>query len=153
MAQLLAKSWVSNVYSPAADTGVDLILLTKEQKLRKIQVKTSKIYPSGGTWFMNIFQENLKKDITQSDMFYVLAEGHPPSSFLVFPVNDLLELFQHQFVGTCRGNFVEFMGDYPTGRRLQIRHHGPSKNHSARIDALDEGKTIDKYWNNWDLLR
>jgi len=58
MAQLLARSWVSNVYSPAADTGVDLILLTKEQKLRKIQVKTSRIYPSGEAWFMNIFQEN-----------------------------------------------------------------------------------------------
>jgi len=34
MAQLLSNSWVANVYSPAADTGVDLILLTKEQKLR-----------------------------------------------------------------------------------------------------------------------
>jgi len=57
MAQLLSKSWVANVYSPAADTGVDLILLTKEQKLRKLQVKTSRIYPDGETWFMNIFQK------------------------------------------------------------------------------------------------
>src|SRR2546428_12274693 len=72
MAQLLSKSWVTNVYTPAADTGVDLILLTKDQKLRRIQVKTSKIYPNGETWFMNIFQEKLKEDITQSDMFYVL---------------------------------------------------------------------------------
>ncbi len=153
MAQLLAKSWVSNVYSPAADTGVDLILLTKEQKLRKIQVKTSRIYPSGGTWFMNIFPENLKEDITQPDMFYVLAEGHPPSQFLVFPVNELLKLFQQQFTGTCQGNFVEFQGEYPAGRRLQIRHHGPNKKYSMRIDALDEGKTIDNYWNNWNLLK
>ena len=86
-------------------------------------------------------------------MFYVLAEGHPPSSFLVFPVNELLELFQQQFTGTCQGNFVEFEGEYPAGRRLQICHHGPNKKYSARIDALDEGRTIDKYWNNWDLLK
>ena len=58
MAQLLSKSWVANVYSPAADTGVDLILLTKEQKLRKVQVKTSKIYPNGGTWFMTSSKRN-----------------------------------------------------------------------------------------------
>ncbi len=75
MAQLLSKSWVTNVYSPAADTGVDLILLTKDQKLRKLQVKTSRIYPNGETWFMNIFQQKLREDITQPDMFYVLAEG------------------------------------------------------------------------------
>ena len=127
MAQLLAKSWVSNVYSPAADTGVDLILLTKEQKLRRLQVKTSKIYPNGETWFMNIFQENLKEDITQQDMFYVLAEGHPPSQFLVFPVKELLGLFQQQFTGTCQGNLVEFNGDFPAGRRLQIRPSRPEQ--------------------------
>jgi hypothetical protein len=153
MAQLLSKSWVSNVYTPAADTGVDLILLTKDQKLRRIQVKTSKIYPSGGTWFMNIFQEKLKQDLTQPDMFYVLAEGHPPSQFFVFPVNELVELFRQQFTGTCEGNFVEFMGDFPVGRRLQFRHHGQNKKYSARIDALNEGKTINKYWNKWDLLK
>ena len=153
MAQLLSKSWVTNVYSPAADTGVDLILLTKDQKLRKLQVKTSKIYPNGETWFMNIFQQKLREDITQPDMFYVLAEGHPPKHFLVFPVNELVELFQQQFTGTCQGNFVEFSGDFPAGRRLQFRHHGPSKKSSVRRDALDEGKTIDKYWNNWDLLK
>jgi len=86
-------------------------------------------------------------------MFYVLAEGHPPSQFLVFPVNELLGLVQQQFTGTCQGNFVEFKGDFPTGRRLQIRHYGPSKKYSARIDALNEGKTVDKYWNKWDLLK
>src|SRR5438094_10184236 len=74
MAQLLSKSWVANVYSPAADSGVDIIVLTRTGKMRKVQVKTSRIYPSGGTWFQNISRGHLEVDSTAEGMFYVLAE-------------------------------------------------------------------------------
>ena len=153
MAHLLSKNWVGNVYSPAADTGVDLILLTKEQKLRKIQVKTSRIYPTGGSWFNSISQRHLKEDSTQPEMFYVLAEGHPPTGFLIFPAQELLGLFQSQFVGTCQGQLVKFEGGFPAGKKFQFRHRGPGRGRGALLQAKLSSKSIDKYWNNWDLLK
>jgi len=153
MAQLLSKSWVANVYSPAADTGIDLVLLTKDGKLRMIQVKTSKIYESDGTWFNNISQTHLTKDSTQAGMFYVLAEGHPPGRFLVFPARDLLEKFQNQFKGTCQGNLIEFVGGFPAGKKFQIRHWGPTEKRQQTIEARTKSQSVDKYWNNWDLIK
>src|SRR5260370_34140777 len=97
MAQLLSKSWVANIYSPAADSGVDMILLTKAGRIKKIQVKTSRVYPSQGAWFNNISKEHLQADSADSDMFYVLAEGHPPVNYLIFPAKELLELCRNQF--------------------------------------------------------
>ena len=153
MAQLLSKSWVANVYSPAADTGVDLVLLTTEKKLSKIQVKTSRIYETGGSWFNNISQRHLREDSTQPDMFYVLAEGHPPSDFLVFPAQVLLNLFQSQFVGTCHDRLVKFEAGFPAGKKFQFRHRGQERGGSALLQARASSKSIDKYWNNWDLLK
>jgi hypothetical protein len=153
MAHLLSKSWVENVYSPAADTGVDLVLLTNEQKLRKIQVKTSRIYPTGGSWFNNISQRHLREDSTESDMFYVLAEGHPPTGFLVFPAQQLLSLFQSQFVGACQGQLVKFEAGFPAGKKFQFRHRGPGRGREALLEAKLSSKSIDKHWNNWDLLK
>ncbi|HZY93783.1 MAG TPA: hypothetical protein VFE98_02855 [Candidatus Bathyarchaeia archaeon] len=153
MAQLLSKSWIGNVYSPAADTGVDLVILTKEQKLRKIQVKTSRIYPTGGSWFNNISQRHLKEDSTQPDMFYVLAEGHPPTGFLVFRAQELLKLFQSQFVGTCQGRLVKFEAGFPLGKKFQLRHRGSGRGGEALLRARVSTESIDKCWNNWDLLR
>src|SRR2546428_6218140 len=108
MAQLLAKSWVSNVYSPAADTGVDIVLLTKEGKMKKIQVKTSRVYPSKATWFMNISKAHLEPDSPDPEMSNVLAEGHLLEPYLLLRAGKLFELFQTRFVGTSKGRLVRF---------------------------------------------
>ena len=153
MAQLLSKSWVANVYSPAADSGVDIIVLTRTGKMRKVQVKTSRIYPSGGTWFQNISRMHLEEDSTAEGMFYVLAEGHPPISYLVFPANELLNLFQNRFEGTCQGRLVRFEGASPAGTKFKFSRFGPEQRRKATLDARISSKSIDKYWNNWDLLK
>jgi len=153
MTQLLSRSWVTNVYTPAADSGVDLVLLTKERKLRMIQVKTSRIYESDGTWFNNISPTHLQRDSTQPDMFYVLAEGHPPMRFMVFPANELLEKFRQHFTGICQGNLIEFLGGFPVGKKFQIRHWGPEERRKQTIEARGKSQSVDMYWNNWDLLK
>ena len=51
-------------------------------------------------------------------MFYVLAE-EPPTRFLVFPAQELLELFQSQFMGTCQAQLGEFKGGFPPGKKFQ----------------------------------
>jgi len=77
MAELLSKSWVANVYHPAADYGVDIIALTKAGKVRKTQVKTSRFYESGGSWW-KVSKRHVKHDASDTDMFYVFGEGSPP---------------------------------------------------------------------------
>ncbi len=77
---------MANVYSPAADYGVDIILLTEEGEMKKIQVKTSRFYESGGSWW-KASKENLERDAGDPDVFYIFGEGKPPQDFLVFPRN------------------------------------------------------------------
>ena len=153
MAQLLSKSWVVNVYSPAADSGVDIVLLTKTSEIRKLQVKTSRIYPSQGAWFNNLSKRHLQADGADSDMFYVLAEGHPPIDYLIFPAKELLEHCRIQFVGTCQGRLVRFEEGFPAGKKYQLRHYGPDQRREATIEARISSRSINKYWNNWDLLK
>jgi hypothetical protein len=81
MAELLAKPWVGNVYAPAADTWVHVLILTSEGKVRKVQVETSRIYASGGSWW-SVAKKHIKSDSDETDMFYVFAEDRPPKKFL-----------------------------------------------------------------------
>ena len=154
MAQLLSKSWVSNVYAPAADSGVDVVLLTEADRLRMIQVKTSRIYETGGSWFNNISQRHLRQDSTKPGMFYVLAEGHPPAHFLIFTASELLKLFETKFVGLCDNRLVRFEGGFPAGKKFQFRHRGKERGGEALGEARASGRSIDdQCWDKWERLR
>src|SRR5437870_3335876 len=109
MAELLAKPWVANVYAPAADTGVDLVLLTRAGEFKKIQVKTSRTYKNGGTWF-TVTKRHITEDGSKPDMFYIFAEGHPPRDFLIFTSLDLLKLFETGNLCVCDDRLLQFTG-------------------------------------------
>jgi hypothetical protein len=149
MAELLAKPWVGNVYAPAADTGVDVLILTSEGKVRKVQVKTSRVYASGGFWW-SVSKKHIKSDSTEADMFYVFAEDRPPQNFLVFPASRVLELFERKYSGTCQDRLIQFTG---FGSKLQVRHSGPERRRERLAEARRLGESLDGHWNNWDLLK
>jgi hypothetical protein len=149
MAELLAKPWIANVYAPAADTGVDVVILTTERKVKKIQVKTSRVYGSGGLWW-SVSKRRIEDDSSDSDMFYVFAEDRPPKNFLVFPSSKVLDLFESEFSGTCQDRLIQFMG---FGSKLQVRHSGPNRRRRRLAQARQSGQSLDNHWNNWDLLR
>jgi hypothetical protein len=150
MAQLLALDWVANVYSPAADYGVDIILLTESGKVRKIQVKTSRFYESGGSWW-KASKRSVERDAKDTEMFYTLGEGHPPKDFLVFPSADILRLFQTGFSGTWQDRLIHFTG-FKTPS-LWVRHSGPNRGGERLRKARAAGETLNKYENRWELLK
>ena len=150
MAQLLSKSWVANVYSPAADYGVDIILLTEGGMVRKVQVKTSRFYESGGSWW-KVSKPHVRHDASDAEMFYVFGEGHPPRDFLIFPSADVLRFFETGFSGTCQDRLFQFTGF--NSPKLWVRHSGPNRRRTRLTGARQSGQTLDQYWNNWDSLK
>jgi len=150
MAELLSKSWVANVYNPAADYGVDIIALTMAGKVRKIQVKTSRFYESGGSWW-KVSKRHVKQDASDTEMFYVFGEGHPPRDFLIFPSADVLRLFETGFSGTWQDRLIQFTGFNTPD--LWVRHSGPERRRTSLARARQLGATLDKYWNKWESMK
>ncbi len=148
--ELLAKPWVENVYMPAADTGVDLVLLPHEGELKKIQVKTSRVYGSGGFWF-TVSRRHIIEDGRMTNMFYVFAEDRPPKNFLIFQSGEVLRLFQSGSPCLCNNRLLQFTGF--ASSRLQVRHSGPERRRERLAEARRSGQSLDDHWNNWDLLR
>ena len=150
MSELLSKSWVKNVFAPAADTGVDVVLLTNEGGLRKIQVKTSRVYASGGSWF-KIAKRRVIETSSDPDMFYVFGEDRPPKNFLVLPSTDVLRLFRRERPCLCNGRLLQFTG-FSTSS-LWVRHSGPNRRRERLAQARQSGESLDNFWNNWDLMK
>jgi hypothetical protein len=72
---------------------------------------------------------------------------------MVFPAKELLEKFRQRFTGTCRGNLIEFREGFPAGKKFQIHHWGPEEKKEQTNQARVKSQSVDKYWNNWDLLK
>jgi hypothetical protein len=150
MAELLAKPWVENVYVPAADTGVDVILLTNEGKLKKIQVKTSRAFGSGGFWF-TVSKRRILEDGSKSNMFYVFAEDRPPKDYLIFRSAKLLRLFESGNPCLCRDRLLQFTG-FATSR-LWVRHSGPERRQQRLAQVRQSGEQLDNNLNNWNMIK
>jgi len=150
MAELLSNSWVANVYHPAADYGVDIIALTMAGKVKKIQVKTSRFYESGGSWW-KVSKRHVKHDASDTDMFYVFGEGSPPRDFLIFPSADILRLFETGFSGTWQDRLIQFTGFNTPD--LWVRPSGPERRRTSLARTRQLGATLDKYWNKWESMK
>lgn len=138
MAQELAKRRPDlKLYFPIKDVGVDLLAVGKNNVPISIQVKESRVYPTGHSW-----HEIKRKKIKDADIFvfisYVPQDGGAKTIFVrdfaVIPRSDLGRLCAQK--KTSNGKYIYYFKQ--EGRRL--------------LDIRDGRRDVSKFKSAWRLI-
>lgn len=147
-----------DLYFPLRDTGIDLIVVTKEtNKVVTFQIKESRYYEEKNHAWHQEYKKNLDKNIKKVDfyIFLIYLPGHLAKTkkkntfkkyFVIIPSKDLtIKMKSKKPTKKGKYNFYfSFVNDI-TDKIYEIRETG-SKNNPAKFDYSE-------YLNAWGLIK